>query len=53
MATIRSPRRSSLDITVPMSPRRTPSGFIRIRVRSDNDAPHDQRQQALEGQRGK
>ena len=36
MATIRSPLRSILARTSPIRPRRTPSGFIRTRVRSDN-----------------
>src|SRR5260370_16283567 len=45
MATIRSPLRSILAITVPMRPRRTPSGLIRIRVRSGNYPPQDRRRQ--------
>src|SRR5690348_5756019 len=39
MATMRSPLRSILARTSPARPRRTPSGLIRTRVRSDNVLP--------------
>src|SRR5690348_7243532 len=39
MATMRSPLRSILASTSPVRPRRTPSGLISTRVRSDNVLP--------------